>query len=273
MPRTFLDHAGKPALWVSRALFGIAFLWGACLPKPPVRISVPEMEKKKILKEASAALGRRPIERVKALARVKIKIRSSRQSFDAAIFVDFGSPPRKKTRFRFEILDDFGKIHLLVFSDGEKLFWDDATAGKRSELELSEKNIARFLPFFSSIEESLALLFGVDARWDLEEASVFRGEEPEQYLIVFSKGELTWNRSSQEFSRLALKNAQGRPLISSVLGNYENPGRKQSGRNFPLHLFLKDLKNKNELELNYLSLEIDPQAPFPPMLFEAIDSF
>ncbi|MBL7685096.1 MAG: hypothetical protein JNK65_03555 [Deltaproteobacteria bacterium] len=234
-------------------LFILLFMFACATQTPPRISSLPDSQKTKILNSVKKKLEMfQKIESAKGFAQVKLKLRNKKQSLDEVVFLKF---PK---HFRFETLDDFGNLQFFILSDGENLRWEDRLKGQSSEIDLSEKNLRRFLPSTGSIDQTLALFIGKIPLLDLEEAKVF--PKNETYEVEFQGAVLVWNPIQEQILSLVFKNNRGKTFFRFEGSDFKNYPLNTSSKDFvslPSRVLLQDFKTKNELEIRYQSLELN----------------
>ncbi len=238
--------------------FLLLCLFFACTAKTPPRIALPENEQQNLLKTVERYIqSLQKIKGVKAYAKVRLKVRGQKINFDEVIKIQF------PFSFYFETLDDLANTSFQLMSDGSSLFWQDFIRKEYWEGELNEKSIRKFIPLASDLEETLGLFVGKIPPLDLKEAKVFKNSDSSQYIIRIPRGEIIWDLSQNAIVHLALK-GEGASLAFEYEGGRFHPQTlnptKETDVNVPSHVKLKDLKTKNEIEINYkdLTLGIGP---------------
>lgn len=228
------------------------FFFTACTVKSPPRVSIPTNEEQKILGQVQQYLhSLQGIQSVKAYAKVKLKIKGKKLNFDEVIKIQF------PLSFQFESLDDFANIRFVLRSEGEQLFWQDFQNQQSGDLDLTEKNIRKFIPMATSLTETLGFFIGKIPLLDLKNARVYPGPLAEEFVIETPQGELVWSSSQKVIVRLAWKKEGARLAFEYEGGNFIlrkiNPTKEAEVR-LPSHIKLKDYKNKSEIEISYQDL-------------------
>ncbi len=241
----------------------LVFLLFACVSKTPPRVALSENDQQKILEPVKRYIqSLQSIKSVKAYAKVRLKIRGQKLNFDEMIKIQFPFP------FYFETLDDLANTRFQLVSNGSSLFWQDFNRKEYWEGELNEKNIRKFLPLASNLEETLGLFVGKIPLLNLQEAKVFEGNQASQYVIRIPRGEIVWDSSQNVIVRLALK-PEGANLAFEYEGGHFHSQTlyptKETDVYVPSHVKLKDLKTKNEIEINYQDSTLGIGAVLVPM--------
>ncbi len=270
-------------LYLTLFSFFLVVSLATCGSKAPPRTALSEEAESKIIQKTGNYLqkNRSYLHSAKGYAKVKLRIKSKKENFDAVVIVDLNTTPDNDStplRFRFEILDDLGNSRSLMVSDGKTLFWKDFSKEEIRSDELSEKNLRKFLPLANSIEETLGLLVGRIPLLDLNQSTVRpsprpspQGEGEKNYQINFSQGEILWNDQKQVIEFLALKSKSGKLAFQYEGKNFIHPTvspTKETTLTIPSQIRLTDLKTKNEIEINYKVIDIGMRLPFSPALFE-----
>lgn len=234
--------------------FLLGFLFFACTSKAPPRVAIPDENQKTILQNASLYMhSLHRIGTVKAYAKVRLKVRGYEGRFEEVLKIQFPSS------FYFETLDDFANTRFQLLSDGALLYWQNFDKKEYWEGELNEKTIRRFLPLASNLEETLGLFIGKLPELDLKEAQVFQGKFPQLFVIKIPRGELVWDNEIHAIVSLVLK-AESANLAFEYEGkNFHSRTlfpTKETDVYLPSRVRLKDLKTKNEIEINYQNFEL-----------------
>ncbi len=272
----------KP-LYLTFISFFLVVSLAACGSKTPPRSSLSEEVESKIIQRTENYLQKNHnyLHSAKGYAKVKLKIKSKKENFDAVILVDFNIIPDHEfvpLRFRFEVLDDLGNSRSLVVSDGKTLSWKDFSKEEIHSTDLSEKNLRNFLPLANSLEETLGLLIGRIPKLEIHSASVVESpcRDPRlctstSYRLTFPQGEILWNDQKQTIEFLALKSKSGKLTFQYEGKNFIHPTvspTKETSLTIPSQIRLTDLKSKNEIEINYKVIDIGIRLPFSQTLFE-----
>lgn len=269
------------------SLFTIFFLpfLAACGSKISPKSSLSKEVQSQIIQKTENYLktNQKYLQAAKGYAKVKLKIKSKKENFDAVVIVDLNpsSDPDNQSkilRFRFEILDDLGNSRTLILSDGKNLSWKDFSKEEIHLAELSEKNLRKFLPLANSIEETLGLLIGKIPKLEIHTSSVIQSpcNSPQPcasslYRLTFPQGEMLWNDEKQVIEFLALKSKNGKLAFQFEGKNFIYPivsPTKEMTIAIPSQIKLVDLKTKNEIEINYKVIDIGMRLSFSPSLFE-----
>lgn len=252
----------------TRRLFPLVFLlfFFACGPKVPPRVALPEADSQRVLEEADSYIrGVQMIHTGRGYAKVGLKVKGHRRSFDEAVVV--GWPDS----FRFETLDDLGNTQFLIVSDGETLAWQDFIKKESSEHQITEERLRRFLPVVESVRDTLGLLIGRLPLQDLSGAAVSREANSGLNRIVTLKGEMVWDPEGRYIVSLALKGEDGKFRYQYEGWDFvDRPIRGSKGTQVraPSRIHLKDLKTGNEIDLFYRDLSVDTiSSGISPSLF------
>ncbi len=244
---------------------GLGFVF-ACTAKRPPRIALPPADQQKIIKQVAHTIhSLQGMRGARGFAKVSLRIKGHQARFDAVVKIEF------PLSFYFETLDDFANTRYQLISDGAQLFWQDFSKKEYWEGALHEKMMQKFLPLASHLEETLGLWIGKIPPLKLQEAEVWEGPLPFQYLIVIPQGKIIWEDSSKTIVYLALK-TEGAKFGYEYEGSDFHPitfiPTKETDVKVPFRIRLKDAKTKNEIEIHYQSLEVGMGKGFLPFSTE-----
>ena len=246
-------------------LFIILLFFVACAPKTAIRIAVPDTEQSKILEDINSyQKSLQGIGAAKAYAKVRVKIRGHQARIEEAVKIRF------PFSFYFETLDDLGNTQFKMTSDGSGLLWEDYSQREYWLGELNEKNLRKFLPLAANLEETLGLFVGKMPLLDLKEAKVFGTEKSNIYLVKIPRGQIFWDKSQNVIVSLAFK-SEAANLGFVYEGDHFHPltlyPTKETDLRVPSLVKLKDVKTKNEIEINCQDLELSLGTLLVPQAF------
>lgn len=226
----------------------------ACAPTKAPRVALPPNEQSNILKKVSLySESLQKIGSVKSYAKVRLRVRSYKTSFDEVIKILF------PFSFYFETLDDLANKRFVMASDGATLFWQDYDRKEYYEGKLEEKSLRKFLPLASNIEETLGYFVGKLPLFDLQMAQVFKVDQGPQYSIRIPRGEIIWDDSQNAIVSLAFGKEGARVAFEYEAGNFRRQtlqASKETDVYLPSRVKLRDKQTKNEIEIIYQDSEL-----------------
>gem|GEM_PF-2202515 len=247
--------------------FALPFVLAACVTRMPPRVALPEAESSRVLDNLRLHLKNQELlQGARGYARVKLKLGGKGAGAEEAVFIALPD------RFRFETLDDLGNRRFVLFGGEGRFFARDE--GKPSERlrELEEKDLKRFLPLKSDVEETLGLFLGKIPPLNLEGARVYPELKDSTFRIVLPEAEVFWDDAQGLILSLDWKEERGKLAYRYEGGEFArasfrrpSPSSSKDPLLAPMRVRLTDLKTKNWVEIRYLSLEWNPDLS--PSLF------
>ncbi|MBF0492412.1 MAG: hypothetical protein HQM15_06495 [Deltaproteobacteria bacterium] len=263
--RLFLIPSRERGL-IQKIFLIFTFLFvSACAPSQKKIQSLPNLsEQSQIKSDFLAYLNAfEGVNSFQGLAEIKLKTRGRAYSATEVLQI------RLPHRFSLESLDDLGGLLFLLKSDGEQLLLQDVQAQKKRVEKLSPHLLRQFLPFQTSIAQTLGLLFGklILPPETTEPGFARFAENPNQVWISWASTRYLWD---EEFKRVTVLETyqKNRLLFRYEASNFE--GVKVKNIALPHKIWLKDFAQGSEMGLHYSNMEINVEEKPGDAAFEIL---